>query len=232
MGLVAFLLVVATTPPSRPWTLAGQGLIAAAVAVAALVTRRDLVPRLALDLPLAVLAATLAVAGSGPRAHGLSSAGLEVGLALLAKATIGIVSVSAVAASTTADETVAGLRRLRLPPWLCDLVALTARQVQVLGDELRRLRLAAAIRAGTGSGRRRNEWSAVARALGVLFVRGVERADRLQVALAARGGPPPTETTATSLSTPAADPKTTSTRWLPALVPAIAALGLRLALGA
>ena len=166
----------------------------------------------------------MAVAGSGPRIHlagvGLSRAGLQVGLALLAKATIGVVAVSAVAASTTASETVAGLRRLRLPGWMCDLVALTARQLQVLGDELARLRLAGSVRAGTRG--RRAEWSAVARSLGVLFVRSVERADRLDVALAARGGPPPPPP-----PTPA--PATTAA-WLPALLPAAAALVFRIAL--
>jgi cobalt/nickel transport system permease protein len=251
VGLVAFLVIVAVTPPSRPWALAGHAAIAACVAAAALVRGRDLVRRLAIDLPLVVLAATITVGGAGPRIDvfgvSLSRAGLQVGLALLAKATIGIVAVSAVAAATTASETVIGLRRLRLPGWICDLVALTARQVQVLGDELGRLRLAGAVRAGTGG--RRAEWTAVARALGVLFVRGVERADRLQLALAARGGTalatPPATATATATTTataatgtPTATPSATATAgtanpgaWLAALVPATAALALRLVAG-
>ncbi len=220
VGLVAFLLVVATTPPSRPWALAGQSALAVTLAAAALVTTRDIVPRLALDLPLAVLAATVALVGDGPRIDvagvSLSRPGLTVGLALLAKATIGIVAVSAVAASTTAAETVAGLRHLRLPPWACDLVALTARQLQVLRTEVARIRLAASVRAGTRG--RRGEWSAAGHALGVLFVRGVERADRLQVALAARGGLP-------SASVPA---PTRATLPLRALLPAAAALVLRI----
>ena len=190
VGLIAFLVVVAVTPPSQPWALAGQAVVAVGVAAAALVRPRDIVRRLVIDLPLVVLAATIAIAGSGPRVHvagiSLSRAGLQVGLALLAKATIGIVVVSAVAAATTASQTVSGLRRLRLPAWLCDLVALTVRQVQVLGDELGRVRLASSVRAGTRG--RRGEWSSLARSLGVLFVRGIERADRLQIALAARGG--------------------------------------------
>ncbi|MEA2933207.1 MAG: cobalt/nickel transport system permease protein, partial [Actinomycetota bacterium] len=100
VGLLAFLVVVAVTPPSRPWALAGQAAIAVALAAAALVRPRDVARRLVIDLPLAVLAATIAVAGSGPRTDvagvSLSQAGLRIGLALLAKATIGIVSVSAV----------------------------------------------------------------------------------------------------------------------------------------
>ena len=223
VGLVTFLVTVAVTPPSRPWVLAGDAAIAVVVAAIALVPARAIARRLAVDLPLGVLAATIAIAGSGPRFHvagvSLSRAGLHVGLALLAKATIGIVAVSAVAASTTASETVAGLRRLRLPSWACDLTALTARQLQVLGDDLARLRLAGSIRAGDRG--RGGEWSAVARSLGVLFVRSVERADRLEVALAARGGTPP----------PATAPAVETARgWLPALLPAAAALAARLAL--
>ena len=231
VGLVAFLVVVAVTPPSRPWALAGQAVVAAALATAALVAPRDLLRRLVIDLPLVVLAATTAVAGTGPRLDvaglSLSRAGLQVGLGLLAKATIGMVAVSAVAASTTASETVAGLRRLRLPAWICDLVSLTARQLQVLGDELGRLRLAGAVRAGTRG--RRGEWTAVARALGVLFVRSVERTDRLQVALAARGGTAlgslgPLTSTTPSTAAP-------QSSWPIVLAPAAVALVLRLAAG-
>jgi len=231
VGLIAFLVVVAVTPPSRPWALAGQAVVAAAVAAAALVTPRDIVRRLVVDLPLAVLAATIAVAGSGPRVDvagvSLSRAGLQVGLALLAKATIGIVAVSAVAAATAASETVAGLRRLRLPDWICDLVALTIRQLQILGDEVGRLRLAGAVRAGNRG--RRGQWAAVARSLGVLFVRSLERTDRLQVALAARGGG--THTLACLPASIPAPPAATATAWAAALLPALAALGLRLAAG-
>ena len=55
VGLVAFLLVVAVTPPTAPWALAAQGAVAVAVAGLALVDPRAVAGRLALDLPLAVL---------------------------------------------------------------------------------------------------------------------------------------------------------------------------------
>lgn len=228
LGLLAFLLVVAVTPPGRPGALAAEGAIAAGVAILALVEPRALLRRLTLDVPLALLAVTYAMAGRGERVSvlglSLSSAGLRVGLALLAKATIGIVAVSAVAAATPVTEIVAGLRRLGMPGWLCDLVGLSARQVGVLGEDLRRLRLAAAVRAG-GAGRRRQS-AAVARALGVSFVRSIERVDRLQVAAQARGG-----TTLGTLIRPAAPlPAATPGTWATALLPALAALTARLAL--
>ena len=227
VGLVAFLLVVAVTPPSQPAVLLAQAVVATGVAVAALVDPREVGRRLLVDLPLLVLAATLAVAGTGPRVDvaglHLSQDGLRVGLALLAKASVAIVAVSAVAASTSMAETVGGLRRLRLPAWCCELVALTGRQLDVLRDEIGRLRLAGSVRAGTRGAR--GEWSAVGRSLGVLFVRSMERMDRLQLATAARGG---TRLGATVLA--ATSPRATDAHWLVALTPAAAALVLRVAL--
>jgi len=189
VGLVAFLMVVALTPPSRPWALAAQATVAALVAVAAFTPLRAVLTRLVIDAPLVVLAAVYALAGHGPHAQvlglELSRPGLAVGLGVLAKATIGIVAVSAVAASTSEVDTIVGLRRLRVPAWFCDLLALTLRQLGLLRQDLQRLQLAAGVRAGPGW---RNRWSVAGRSFGVLFVRSAERLDRLQLALAARGG--------------------------------------------
>ena len=190
LGLLGFLLVTAVTPPGRVGVLLAQGAVAVTVAVVACVETRAILRRLLLDVPLLVLALTYAVAGHGRRSTvlglSLSEPGLQVGLALLAKATIGIVAVSAMAASTPVEEVVAGLRRLHLPGWFCDLVGLSARQAGVLAADVERLRLAASVRLG-GRGRRA-EWSAVAQALGASFVRATERVDRLQLAAQARGG--------------------------------------------
>ena len=227
-GLLGFLLVVAVTPPGRGTALAAQGAVALAVAAVALVPPRALLRRLALDIPLVVLAFTYAVAGDGPRTSvaglSLSSMGLRVGLAVLAKATIGIVGVSAVAATTTVTELVVGLRRLGVPGWLCDLVGLSARQVGVLGDDLARLQLAANVRGGERG--RRGRWHSVVRALGVSFVRATERVDRLQVAAQARGAPSLGAVIRPARPVAAATLRTGAYAALPALVALAARLGL------
>ncbi|MEO5680624.1 MAG: CbiQ family ECF transporter T component [Acidimicrobiales bacterium] len=227
-GLVGFLLMTAVTPPGRLVVLAAQGAVAVAVAMVAAVEPRALRRRLVLDAPLAVLALTYAVAGHGPRTSilglPLSAAGLRVGSAALGKATIGIVSVSAVAAATPVTEVVAGLRRLGLPVWFCDLVGLSARQAGVLGGDLERLRLAAAVRGG-GRGRRA-EWAAVARSLGASFVRATERVDRLQLAAQARGGGSLGAVIVSASTVPVA----TAGTWALAALPALGALTARLVL--
>jgi cobalt/nickel transport system permease protein len=224
-GLVAFLVAVAVTPPSAPWALAVDGLVAAALAALALVDWRAVAGRLTLDLPLVVLAATYALAGRGPHVEALgltlSEPGLRAGTAIVAKSTIGIVTVSALAASSSVPEIVDGLGCLGAPAWFRRLVALTARQLGVLRAEAARLRLAVAVR--TGSGRRTVALVSGARALGSLFVRSTERADRLHLAAELRGAP--------AAPAPAAHALGVGWEmWLLALVPALVAVAARVAL--
>jgi len=228
VALLGFLLVVAVTPPDHPKALLAQATLALVAALVALVESVAVLRRLVLEIPLLLLAATYAVAGHGPRIAVLglsvSAPGLRVGLALLAKATIGIVAVSAMAAATPVTEVVAGLRRLRLPGWMCDLVGLSARQVGVVGEDLARIRLAASVRSGDRG--HRGQWAGVARALGVSFVRATERADRLQLAVLARGG-----TTLGAMVRPGRPvPSATVGTWAVAGLPALGALAARVLL--
>jgi energy-coupling factor transporter transmembrane protein EcfT len=118
------------------------------------------------------------------------------------------VAVSAVAAATSTADTIEGLGRLGAPPWFRQLVALAARQLQVVRADLDRIRLAGAVRGG------RSTWSVATRSLGSLFVRSAERAERLQLATELRGGGAPP---------PAGRPAPTR-QWAVALVPGALAL--------
>jgi cobalt/nickel transport system permease protein len=222
VGLVAFLVVVAVTPPSAAWALAAQAGVAVAVAVVALVEWRAVAGRLALDLPLAVLALSYAVAGRGPHVEvaglALSQPGLHAGLGIMAKATIGIVAVSALAASTSVPDTIAGLARVGVPAWFRQLLALSARQLQVLRSDLARIRQAVAVR--TASPRRAVALAAGARSLGSLFVRSAERADTLRLAAELRGGDPTTPLAVTM----GAPPRRGAAAWVLALIPAVVAV--------
>jgi cobalt/nickel transport system permease protein len=213
---------VAVTPPSAPWALAAQGGVAVTVALVALVEWRAVAGRLALDLPLAVLALSYALAGRGPYVEvaglSLSQPGLRVGLAITAKATIGIVAVSALAASTSVPDTVAGLARVGAPAWFRQLLALSARQLQVLRADLARIRQAVAVR--TATPRRGVALAAGARSLGSLFVRSTERADTLRLAAELRGG----DATTPLAVTVGAPARQGAAVWVLALAPAVAAV--------
>lgn len=192
VGVVVLVVGTALVPPARPQLLVIALGLAFGLAVLALVPLRSVLVRLALELPLLVLAATYALAGRGPHLDWaglrLSRPGLAVGGAVLAKATVGVLAVSALAAATTVPSLLGALRSIGAPRWFVDLVAMSARQVGVLRADLARLRLAVAVR--SGARRRGPTLRTGARALGTLFVRATERADRLEVAAALRGAPP------------------------------------------
>jgi cobalt/nickel transport system permease protein len=223
VGLVAFMVIVAVTPPSRPWALAAQAAVAVAVAALAFVDWRAVVGRLALDLPLVVLAVAYALAGRGPDVDvagvALSEPGLRAGLGVLAKATIGIVVVSALAASTSVPDTIAGLARLGVPRWFRELLAHAVRQLQVLRADLARIRRVVEVR--TAATRRTVALAAGARSLGSLFVRSTERADTLHLAAELRGGPKTELGRETDSMSPQSSPvRVVGVRWAAGLAPA------------
>ena len=223
VALIGFLMAVALTPPEWPWAFAVHATVVLTVAVMALVPFRTLAMRLVFEIPVLALAVTYAIAGRPPRVEviaglTLSRPGLTVAFGVLSKATIGVVAVSVIAASTTATELVRGLARLGVPAWFGDLVALSARQVEVLRAEAARVRLAAELRGSPG---RADTWRAVSRSLGTLFVQGAARAERLATSVAVRSaGPGPLVLApAGAGSSPAA----TGRQWAWAAVPALLA---------
>lgn len=225
VALVAFLVAVALTPPQRPALFVLHGALVLVVGAVALVPFRTLATRLVFEVPVLALAATYAIAGKDPRVDAvagltLSRPGLVVAGSVLAKATIGVVAVSIVAASTTPTEMVKGLARLGAPSWFCDLVALSVRQVEVLRSEAVRVRLAAGLRGGAG---RVAAWRAVARSLGTLFVQGAVRAERLATAIDLRSGGTGSGPLFGIPVSPTSAPVATTRQWVSALTPTVLA---------
>lgn len=83
------------------------------------------------------------------------------------------------------DEFVAGLHRLHLPRIWVELLAFLLRYFAVLSEEWQRMQLARQAR--TFRRRSRMEFRILTNALGSLFIRAYERAERLHRAMLARG---------------------------------------------
>ncbi len=77
------------------------------------------------------------------------------------------------------------LRRWRVPGVMLSTLALMHRYLPVLAEESRRMERARASR--TFSPRRRLAWANLSVIIGQLFVRGTERAERIYLAMCARG---------------------------------------------
>jgi cobalt/nickel transport system permease protein len=87
--------------------------------------------------------------------------------------------------TTPFHDVLQDLRRLRLPSVMLTTLALMYRYLPVLAEESRRMQRARASR--TFSRRRRLAWHSLTTIIGQLFVRSADRAERIYLAMCARG---------------------------------------------
>jgi cobalt/nickel transport system permease protein len=178
LGLsLALILGVGAVPAQH----AGWGLIAlpALLAVAALakVELGPLLRRTAKALPFLLGLATFSLfqVHGGARFFGLFS-----------KSLVSVATLQVLIATTPMPELIRAMRRAHVPEVLCSTVALLSRYLFLIADESQRMRRARAGRTLRGS--RWALWRALASSVGLLFVRSVQRAERVQAAMRARGG--------------------------------------------
>ncbi len=147
------------------------------VAMLARLDLRTLSVRLALGAPFLLGVASLSLC----QPHGL-----RVSLGLLTKSAICLFTLQLLASTTPISELLRTLRRMHFPELLCQTLALLSRYSSLLLDEARRMRRARAGRTLRAS--RWRLWLALGNSIGLLFVRTVSRAERVQLAMRSRGG--------------------------------------------
>ncbi len=106
--------------------------------------------------------------------------------ALLARATLCLLVMLLLTATTSFPELLRALRRARLPALLATTLGLAYRYLFLLREETLRLERARRARS-VGPARRRRTWRELGRTAGQLFVRTSGRAERVYAAMSARG---------------------------------------------
>ena len=189
LALLVFVLVVVATPKDWFPSYAGYLMLLGVVVVVSQVPPTYLLKRLVVEVPFVVFAVLLPFIATGPRTEvlglSLSEPGLLAAWALLAKGTLGVLASLTLAATTEPRDLLAGLERLRLPQQLVQIMGFMIRYVDVVTDEMRRMRIARESRGFTASNPR--HWPVVARGAGALFIRSYERGERVHLAMVARG---------------------------------------------
>jgi len=188
-ALLAFVLLVVATPPEAVWAFGGYAVLLLAVALVARVPLRTVTARMVVELPVVVFALLLPFIAQGPRVEiwgplVVSETGLLDGWNVLAKATLGVVASILLAATTEQRDLLAGLERLRLPGPLVQIAGFMVRYLELILDQMRRMRTAQLSRGLPGGFR---SWPATARAAGALFIRTYERGERVHLAMLSRG---------------------------------------------
>ena len=189
VGLLAFVVLVVSVPRGATVALVALLALAVGVLVATRVPARHVLPRLVVEVPFAVFALVLPFVAVGPRVavgpFTVSQPGLEAAVALLLKGTCGVVAAVAFAVTTRPRDLVRALQHLRVPDPLVVIASFMVRYVDVVGDQVRRMRVARASRGFTATSVR--SWPTLAAGTGALFIRSYERGERVHLAMVSRG---------------------------------------------
>ena len=174
-ALACVLLIVLL--PRTAWGLhlaIAAGL--AAIAIASRASLRQLLLRLLLVEPFVLGIALLAL---------LRPDGGLLFLSMITKSTLCLACMILLTATTRFSDILGVLRRLRVPALLITTLALTHRFMFVLVEEMQRMLRAR--RSRTFVEDRAATWSGSSQVAGRLFVRASERAERVYLAMCARG---------------------------------------------
>lgn len=188
-ALLVFLVGVVSTPREAFWAFGLHAVLLASAAVLAGMTARFMLTRMAVEIPFVLFAAFLPFVGPDPQVEvlgiSLSQEGLWGAWSILARATLGTGAAVLLAATTEVPEILAGLSRLKVPAVLVAIAGFMVRYLDVLADELGRMRTAAAVRGFRQRGR--GALRALASVAGSLFIRAFERGERIHAAMVVRG---------------------------------------------
>lgn len=187
--LLGFMLVVVATPRGLYAAFAGYLVALLAVVAVSRVPPTYLLKRMVVELPFVFFAVLLPFVATGPRTEVLglsvSEHGLQAGIALLIKATLGVLASLTLAATTEPQDLLIGLERLRLPQQLVQIMAFMVRYLDVVTGEMQRMKVARESRGFTA--RNPAHWPVLAKSAGALFIRSYERGERVHLAMLSRG---------------------------------------------
>jgi cobalt/nickel transport system permease protein len=191
IGLTGVTLVAVSTP-LRAWPAwVACALALAAVALLAHVSPRTLWTRTRVVLPLVLFVAVFVPfvrKGGETIALGplhVSAAGLATFAAVGAKAILGTLSAVLLGATTSFPDVLHALERLHAPRLLVLIAAFMYRYLFVIVEEVQRMRAALAARGYAP--RHALQVAAIGRVATALFLRTYERAERVHLAMLARG---------------------------------------------
>jgi cobalt/nickel transport system permease protein len=219
----AFVICVALTPREQMWAFGVHAAVALSIVVLAGLPARVVLARLAVIIPFLTFAALVPFVAGGEEIEvlgiGLSRDGLWGAWNVAAKASIGATASIILSATTSVPEILRALTRLRVPKVLVSIMAFMMRYLDLLVDQLGRMRTSMTARCHDP----RWLWQAkpIASSAGALFVRSYERGERVHQAMLSRGF--------TGTMPDLEDQATPGGDWARAAVPPVAALTALLA---
>ncbi|MFG1941629.1 cobalt ECF transporter T component CbiQ [Nonomuraea sp. NPDC048826] len=189
LAVLAFAVVVVATPREWFWAFGLYAVMLAAVAAVARIGPGHILRRMVIEVPFVLFAILIPVIGTGERTEvlglSLSVPGLWAAWNILAKATLGVTASILLASTTEPRDVLVGAQRLRVPDLLVQIAMFMLRYLDVIMDEMRRMRVARESRGFQARDVR--HIPVIARSAGALFIRSYERGERVHLAMLSRG---------------------------------------------
>ncbi len=189
VAVLAFIVVSVATPITRWQTFIAYFLAIFAASLVAKIPTLTLLTRALIEIPFIFFAILMPFFGTGERFEigplNLYRESLLAGAAIVVKGTLGVLSAVVLSTSTTARELLRGLEKLHLPKLMVQIAAFMLRYVNVINDEMERMKVARESRGFIATGMK--DWKVLATAASALFIRSYERGERVHLAMLSRG---------------------------------------------
>lgn len=189
LSLLTFLIICVATPIQNYWAFIGFAtLIFTLLSIAKLPTF-TIAKRATIEIPFLIFAFLMPFFSSGERFEFLgiemSRPGAIAAASIIAKGTLGVLTAILLSGSTPAREILRGFELLKMPSLLVQIMTFMLRYMNVITDELERMKVARLSRGFEERGIR--DWKFIASTAGALFVRSYERGERVHTSMIARG---------------------------------------------
>lgn len=189
VAVLAFAVTVVLTPIQRWPVFIAYLMLLVAIALWLQLPLKLFFTRALIEVPFVFFAVLMPLFGQGQTVHlgpiRLYAAGLIAGASILAKGTLGVLAAVLLSTTTTARDLLRGLSRLKLPVLMVEIASFMLRYVNVVNDEMERMKVARESRGFSATGIQ--HWRVIANAAGALFIRSYERGERVHLAMVSRG---------------------------------------------
>jgi cobalt/nickel transport system permease protein len=189
MTVLAFISVSVSTPITRWPAFVAFFLLLVAAALASKIPLLLLFKRALIEIPFIFFAILMPFFGTGEKFEiagiELYREGLLAGTSIVVKGTLGVLAAVIISTTTTAREILRGLERLKLPAVMVQIASFMLRYVNVISDEMERMKVARESRGFVATGIK--HWKVLATSAAALFIRSYERGERVHLAMLSRG---------------------------------------------
>lgn len=189
LSFFAFLVVCVATPIENFWAFIGFAVIIFTLLALSKLPVLTVVKRTTIEFPFLVFAILMPFFSEGETFTFLnleiSKSGTIAALSIITKGTLGVLTAILLSGSTQAREILRGFELLHMPTLLVQIMTFMLRYMNVITDEVDRMKVARLSRGFVERGIR--DWKFIASTAGALFVRSYERGERVHTSMISRG---------------------------------------------